>query len=70
VNTAGITKDQHEAMSLLVRNGRNGPSATGLSVHTYRALVRRGLLHHTGGRGNSSMYAVTDDGRQWANEFI
>jgi len=70
VNTNGLTRDQHDAMALLVRHGRNRPTATGLSVQTYRALARRGLLRHKGGSGNDSTWEITDDGRQWATENI
>lgn len=70
MNTNGMTINQWDAMQCLVRRGWIKPSSSGLSVQTYRALVRRGLLVHTGGSGNDSTYALTDDGRQWVTEYI
>lgn len=70
MNTINLTLDQIDAMSCLVRHGWNRPTSTGLSVQTYRALARRGLLRHKGGSGNDSTWEITDDGRQWATENI
>lgn len=70
MNTYNMTADQHEAMSRLVRDGRRGPEQTGLSVRTYRALQRRGLIVPSSGSGQRSLWVLTADGHAWANENI
>jgi hypothetical protein len=57
-------------MVQILREGRCGPSQTGLSVRTYRALAGRGLLRCTSGSGNASKWELTDDGRAWSIENV
>lgn len=60
-----VTIVQRDAMRCLARLGWRTPNQAGFSVQVFRALEGHGLIRHTAGNGNDSIYELTDDGRAW-----